>query len=208
MISEYTGASLIPIIEYNNELCLVLFGDTKHNIYMDLGGHAEINELPNHTASRESTEESLNTFNIRSDQFTTDFIEYNNYICYFKKIKIEFSEIKEIYSYNKKILEYYKLKQLVPTVWNETKNITIFSINSLLNGFTINHHEYACTDIFGSLKIVFRRPIKYLKNAIKKNYFYYENNKWNSQLITHKPYINFHDYSSFLFLTQTKSILI
>jgi hypothetical protein len=207
MTNEYKGASLIIIIEYNNELCLVLFGDSNHNIYMDLGGHAEINELPNHTASRESTEESLNTFNIRSDQFTNDFIEYNNYICFFKKINIEFSEIKQIYSENRKILDYYNNKQLVPTVWNETKHVTIFSIDSLLKGFTNNHLEYACTDIFGSLKIVFRRPIKYLKNAIKQNYFYYEN-KWKCQLPTYKPYINFHDEPNFLFLKQTKSILI
>ena len=35
---EFTGASYIPIINYNGEECIILFKSSKANVYCDLGG--------------------------------------------------------------------------------------------------------------------------------------------------------------------------
>ncbi len=77
---RYRGASHMPIITYENKLCVVLFGDcdpdldfdsqsqNKFQVFMDSGGHAESGENPLMTASREGKEESLNTFSVDVDK--------------------------------------------------------------------------------------------------------------------------------------------
>jgi len=208
-MSIYRGASLLPLIEHNNELCIVLFGSSNNNIFMDIGGHSEENETVFITASRESTEESLNTFNIMPEQMeekVTNYVLYKDYVCFLKKFNISFDYIKQIYKYNKDII--YNSKYNIPHYWKETQNISLFSINSLLCGFTKNNYEYACHDIFGSLKIVFRRPIKYLKYAIEKNIIYKENHKWTTNLLSNNVFINSNENNKLVFLNKTKSILI
>ncbi len=170
---NFTGASHIPIIEYNNKLCIVLFAEPKYEIYMDSGGHAEKNESPIDTASREGREESLNTFNIDRDLLSnyinyyniSNMINYRNYYAFFIKYNISWDDINKIYSNNKSIIFN---SSNVPNFWKESNNVTIFSIDSLLNGYTSDNNYFRCVDMFGNNKIVHRRPIKYLCYAINQ----------------------------------------
>ena len=54
----------MPILYHDGKLCVLLFGSYQNEIYMDIGGHAELLENPQETAQREGKEESANTFDI------------------------------------------------------------------------------------------------------------------------------------------------
>ena len=80
----HEGASIIPLLEINDDLVVVLFGDSKYNIHMDAGGHTEKNESIFDTATREGREESLNTFDICTSKLN-NYVELNGYYGFFNK---------------------------------------------------------------------------------------------------------------------------
>ena len=181
---NFTGASHIPIIEYNDELCIILFAEPKYQIYMDSGGHAEFGESPVDTASREGKEESLNTFDIDTNFMlnyinyynVSNVVKYKNYYAFFMKYNIEWLDIYEIYNNNREIIFGFTD---VPDYWKESNNITIFSIESLLNGQLTDNNYFLCENMFGIKKIVHPRPIKYLLQAIKQGIVKLKENIWN-----------------------------
>lgn len=210
----FTGASHLPIIEYLDELCIILFGESKYEIYMDSGGHAEINETPIDTASREGREESLNTFNINNNNIATyvnyydidNLIFYKGYYAFFNKYNINIDQIFNIYNHNKNII--YSNNN-VPDCWKESKYINIFSISSLINGIKNNLDYFKCMDIFSNLKYVHKRPIKYVINAIQKKIFKKINNKWiTDKLQTKNVIITKNLNNEFNFLNNTYSISV
>jgi hypothetical protein len=180
---QYTGASHIPIIQYGDKLCIVLFAEPTYEIYMDSGGHAEANETPVDTACREGKEESLNTFNIDNQQIlnhvnhynVTNLVLYKNYYAFFIKYNIDWNVIHEVYKNNRDIIS---SSTNVPKFWKESNNVTIFTIDSLVNGITRDGVYFTCTDIFGANKIVFKRPIKYILHAIDQRIFRKNETEW------------------------------
>ena len=95
---EFTGASYMPIINYNGEECIILFKSSKANVYCDLGGHREKHEnFPHETCNREVLEESLNTLNVILNN-NSQHIFYNGYYCFFEKLNIDYTKLKKIYA--------------------------------------------------------------------------------------------------------------
>jgi hypothetical protein len=201
----HEGASIIPFLEINEDLVVVLFGDSKYNIHMDAGGHAEKNESIFDTAIREAREESLNTFDICISKLN-NYVELNGYYGFFNKYNINFEDLSFIYNYNKKII--YSASN-VPEYWKETKTISIFTIDSLISNNLDNNEYYECLDYFNELKIIHFRPIEYILKAINNNIIKKNGNKWN---IVNIPSLNIipkkNNNSSLEFLNGTISINI
>lgn len=159
------------------------------------------------TASRKLSEESLNTFKILPSQIIENicnYVIYNNYVCFIKKLNINFATVKKIYILNR--TKIYNTKNFVPHFWKETKNILLFPI-SLLTGYTTNECIYACNDTHGCLRMVSKRPIEYLKLAINYNIIYKKNYKWKTNLINNEIQINVNYYNNLLYLNETQSIV-
>ena len=117
---EFTGASYIPIINYNGEECIILFKSSKANVYCDLGGHREENEnFPHETCNREVLEESLNTLNVKLNN-NTQHIYYKGYYCFFEKLNIDYTKLKNTYKNN---YIFIHNDNDLPDHWYETKNI-------------------------------------------------------------------------------------
>ena len=180
----HKGASIIPLLEIDDDLVVILFGNSSLNIYMDLGGHTEDNETIFDTAIREGREESLNTFNISIDKIynlndketiINNCVEYRGYYGFFNKYNINFVDFAQIYNYNKKII--YSSSN-VPKYWKETKSINIFKIDSLIRGDSHDNKYFKCLDYFNNPQIVYYRPIKYILRAILTNIIKKNNDKW------------------------------
>jgi hypothetical protein len=180
----HKGGSIIPLLEIDGDLVVILFGNSSQNIYMDLGGHAEENETIFDTSIREGREESLNTFNISIDKIynlndkktiINNYVEHSGYYGFFYKYNIKFEDLAQIYNHNKKII--YSLSN-VPKYWKETKSINIFKINSLIRGDSHDNKYFKCLDYFNKPQIVFNRPIKYILRAILTNIIKKNNDKW------------------------------
>jgi hypothetical protein len=208
----HNGASHIPLIYHEGKLCVVLFSEPKYNIHMDSGGHAEINETPVDTAEREGREESLNTFVIEPEHLIkhinyyniSNLVVYKNYYAFFVKYNIDFNTILNVYSNNRDII--FKSEN-VPDHWKESNNVNIFPIESLINGQTNDNCYFWCKDIFDNYKIVHRRPIKYIINAIYQKIIYKKNDDWNFQYIPEKNII-IQENVTMNFLNGTKSIRV
>lgn len=209
---SYIGSSHIPLVYFKDQIGIILFGHHKYDIYMDSGGHAEINENPIETASREGREESLNTFDIDINNMANfeniyninNVVEYKNYYAFFNMFDIQFESIKSIYDYNKEII----YNNITPDHWKESKDISIFSIDSLINGTSKDGNYYKCEDMYGVKKIIFHRPIKYIIKAIKQKIFKNINNKWifNKQIIKNVKIIQ-NLKNNMVFLNNTFSII-
>jgi hypothetical protein len=172
----YKGASIMLLINCPDKLLVMLFGDSDYEIHMDLGGHAEDGEIPEETAQRECQEESLNTFLIDKKSILNyfDYFQVNNYAKYkdYYGFFIQFDgdinlikQIEKIYSDNLDIIFSSKNS---PSHWKETKVVSFFTIDSLLNGQPFDNYYFSCQDIYSNDKIIHPRPIRYLENAIKK----------------------------------------
>lgn len=186
----HKGASIIPLLEIQDDLVVVLFGNSNYNIYMDAGGHAEENETIFDTAIREGREESLNAFNICVDKLynfndkknkINNYVEYRGYYGFFNKYDIKFEDLAQIYNNNKKII--YSSSN-VPEYWKETKSITIFKIDSLIRGNSHDNKYFECLDYFNNPTIVYYRPIKYILRAITTNIIKKNDDKWVVNLPT------------------------
>jgi len=163
---EFTGASYIPIINYNGEQCIILFKSSKANVYSDLGGHREENEqFPHETCNREVLEESLNTLNVILNN-NSQHIFYKGYYCFFEKLNIDYTKLKNTYKNN--YIFIHKNNNL-PDHWYETKNIDIFPLKNLTNLINFNSKIYNCKNVNGEQKNIWYRPIKYIKYAIINN---------------------------------------
>lgn len=180
----HKGASIIPLLEIDDDIVVVLFGDSKYNVHMDAGGHAEENETIFDTAIREGREESLNTFNIcinklynLNDKKTKidNYVLLKGYYGFFNKYNIKFEDLAQIYNHNKKIIF---SSSNVPEHWKETKTISIFKIDSLIRGNSHDNKYFECFDYFNNPKIVHSRPIKYVIKAITNNIIKKNDDKW------------------------------
>lgn len=207
----YKGASIMILLEHDNKLCVILFGDPDYQIHMDLGGHADIGEHPCQTASREAKEESLNTFDldpnkiILNDEDFLNYTNYNHYYAFFLKFNLSFNLISSIYQNNKNII----FKANTPQHWKETGFITLFTIDSLLNAKIQKTKYFESIDIFGNKKIVHRRPIEYLKCAIKNKIIDKINDIWKTKLNNTKVEIVDNIYNDKkIFLDGTQSIIL
>lgn len=213
----YTGASHIPLIEHDGKLCVVLFGEPRYGIHIDSGGHAEAGENPIQTACREGREESLNTFDIDTESIALysnyytigNMVNYKDYYAFFIKYNLTFQDMLNIYEHNRHII-FSNNSNDVPDFWKESNSVSIFTIDSLLECYCRNYtrdgYYFNCTDVFGNSKIVFRRPIKYVINAIKSNMFIQNEGKWSTDI----PNRNIKTYKNSTddFLNDTISIRI
>lgn len=212
-IEWYKGACVLLFIDHN-VLCVLLFKNSKTDIYTVPGGKAEYNEVPFSTASRECNEETVNTLNIMQEQIPEEipeeiqdqthennkkrkqqefnnFVFVNDYFCFFKRLNISYATIKNIFVNNKRLL-----LPNSPTCWHETNNISLFSIDSLLHGkqhfHGINNNKkiYACLNMFYEMKFVSERTINFIDYAIKKQIIHLKNNAWNTNLINNNVNIS------------------
>ncbi len=118
MNNKYSGAGIIPLINYNKKIFFILFSSGK-NIISDAGGTLENNDSILSTAVRELFEESCGIINISEDELQKksiyiDIINQNKNNKFYKKLyRIYFILINNINLSD--LLNYYiNLKKFKP----------------------------------------------------------------------------------------------
>lgn len=127
----YKRAGIIPVIQYNNQLAVILFKQKRNGqwIYTDGGGRRNEETDPRVTACRELQEESKNMFQLNPNLLevswthTTVKGKYKllNYMFFIGVKDIDLS----IYHYNKE-----RIKTDIPD-WMETHDVNLFYLSDL-----------------------------------------------------------------------------
>lgn len=169
MTKKFSGAGGLLIEFIDNVPYVILFRCSFTNVYNDLGGSINKEDIPSKyflelTAMREINEETATTLRINSIDFFNNLmyidIKKNKhyYRCYIIAINQNFP-VREYYTNLKKL-------QYAPTFFRETSGITHVKLCDLLNCYK----SRTCVDVFNRKIIIHQR----LHNIIK-HYHHIEN---------------------------------
>lgn len=176
---QYSSSGLLLIEEFDNEYYVILFRNSRTNIYSDLGGRIDKDDLnssnPLLTAAlREAKEESLNLVNFENmnNKLINKIYKYGLYVdnkfdkyyyrCFCLTIPA-FVINRDHYKKNHKII----FNSDLPRFWKETDRIRRFKISDIVTGNCLV--DGYCNDVNGkSCKISFRTKM-ILKECINNN---------------------------------------
>lgn len=173
-LKRYSGSGILLFELYNNRPTIILFKSSERDVYEDLGGGLDYDDLimknPLKSAAiREAFEESRGLINITDPKYIKYYVDGNfgskHYRSYL--LRINSNSLIDNYYNNKKIIDNNKK---IKHTMKETTDISRFYIDDLIkDGIleSVTGLNFTAFDINHKTKKIYTRTVDIIKLAIK-----------------------------------------
>lgn len=153
---DHSGAGILIIESYKGRKVITLFG-MKNGEFSDPGGKKDPGESIEHTAYRETREETLNLITLKPEELEKIGrpITLKEYLCFV--IYVEGINHQD-YNHNKQLVNRCR-----PSSWKETNTIARFDVKEMMN--TIYGKRLTAKDINGGIRKIRKRTLELIEKS-------------------------------------------